>query len=429
MAFDVRRLVDAHAQGRSYQGITRYAARLYRELKSRSDEVVMHPVYVHGAGTVSGLDAAASVALEEWTSCEGTPLTRAPSDAGSRALAIVNRLQRRLQDVPLAPRVLGRFERLLRRARALDSASRELGADVFHSPVNPLPRDPRMSRPRVLTVHDCIYLKYPEFYPVPGQTPAIRRALDSIDVDRDYVICNSESTRRDLMTFLDIPRERTWVTPLAADNHFFTPDRQIAARRLSELGLEQGRFVVALAQSEKRKNIPRLVQAFHRARKEDDWKLLLVCGADYAPRLRELLQEKGLLSESLCFATGVDDRTLAGLFGLARAFVYVPLYEGFGIPPLEAMAAGCPVVVANNSSIPEVVGEAGVYVDAQVPESIGQGLSRLLEDGDLPAGLAEAGRIRAGGFSWRRTAAMTLEVYREIRQRPLAEERRRATGR
>jgi len=423
VAFDIRRLVDAHVQRQPHQGITRYTLRLYQQLRERPDEIKVVPVYLHPLDPVRiGLDkalqqASALGALGRNLGA-GIELPWARRRLSARLVGWLHRLDDSLGSLR-APRALLRVaQRKLLEAAYLPRATSPVRADLFHSPVNPLPdpwRTPALHR--VLTVHDCIYLKRPELYPLPGRVPAIRKALDSLDPSRDFVICDSASTRSDLLEFVDLPADQAHVVPLAADEAFHHPDPGAGRGRLAALGLEPDRYLLALAQSEKRKNILRLVEAFRHSAASADLDLVLVTNATYAPKLAALLGDLSLAGPRVRVVTEVDDRELAGLLALATAFVYVPLYEGFGIPTLEAMAAGCPVVAADNSSIPEVTADAARYVDAEDAASIVAGLDEIVRDRALRDRLRARGRERARRFSWRRTAEETVDVYRRVLER------------
>jgi alpha-1,3-rhamnosyl/mannosyltransferase len=248
---------------------------------------------------------------------------------------------------------------------------------------------------------------------MPGRTPAIRIAIDSLDPGRDFVICDSHSTKRDLLEFCELSDDRITVVPLAADEVFTRPDTKAGSRRLEQIGVAPGSYLLALAQSEPRKNIPRLIEAYRRSRCGHDLALVLVCVANHAATLHRVLTECGGDDPAIHVVTGVDDATLSGLLSSSVAFLYVPLYEGFGIPILEAMAAGCPVVTANNSSIPEVACDAVRYVEAEDVASIAIGVEEVARNPTLRAELSSRGRERAAHFSWRRTADETLTVYRQ----------------
>ncbi|MCH9649397.1 MAG: glycosyltransferase family 4 protein [Deltaproteobacteria bacterium] len=423
--FDIKRLVDASVSRKPYQGITRYALRLFEALRDLGDEVVINPVYLHpldpqrigvqkAVTETFGLDAVSTLFGES----VNTLWERHPV-AGS-LLRLINGLERRFggDQNRLVGRALGSLQRQLVPKSFGTSESSSIGGQIFHSPVNPLPpRRLTKNHARVVTVHDCLFLKFPEFYPNPGQVPAIRRTLDSIDPSTDFVVCDSENSRRDLHSYLDIDPSRTTVVPLSADPQFFDPDTEKARRRLDSLGVTPGEYLLALAQSEPRKNIPKMVEAYLRARGEDstpEVDLVLVTWESHRIPLLSTLEDQGLMRDSIKIITDVDDATLSGLYGLATALVYAPLYEGFGIPPLEAMASGCPVIVADNSSLPEVVGEAGIYVDAEDVQSIAVAITELVADAQRQSHLRELGLAHAAGFSWQRTAQMTLDFYQEM---------------
>ncbi|MEM7480887.1 MAG: glycosyltransferase family 1 protein [Acidobacteriota bacterium] len=451
--FDIKRLVDASVTRKPHQGITRYALRLFESLRELGDEVVVNPVYLHpldpqrigvkkAVTETFGLDAVANLFGENVQT-----LWDRQSVAGF-GLRLINGLERRFGGDPnrLFGRALGSLQRSLVTRSFGTAESSSIAGQIFHSPVNPLPPRRLTERhARVVTVHDCLFLKFPELYPNPGQVPAIRRTLDSIDPHSDFVICDSENSRRDLHNYLEIAQDRTTVVPLSADAQFFTPDLAEAQRRLAALEVTPGHYLLALAQSEPRKNIPKMVEAYLRFRNESRPRpaapgpaapepaapgpaapgpaatqpaelpdLVLVTWESHRRRLLATLREEGLLSDTIKILTEVDDAALSGLYALATALVYAPLYEGFGIPPLEAMAAGCPVIVADNSSLPEVVGDAGVYVDAEDTADIARAIQALARDPNRRRGLSEKGRARAAQFSWRRTAEMTVDFYREM---------------
>jgi len=426
VAFDIRRLVDAHIQRQVHQGITRYTLRLYQQLSVRPEEIEVVPVYLHPLDPVRiGLDKTrqqvrALGALDRDLGLKiELPLAR--RRPGARLIGLLDRLEDVFGSLKRPRALLRLAQRKLLETCYLPRASCPLSADLFHSPVNPLPAPRRTPSPhRVLTVHDCIYLKRPELYPLRGRTPAIRKALDSLDLSRDHVICDSSSTRRDLLELVDLPGDQAHVVPLAADETFRHPDLAAGRHRLATLGIEPDRYLIALAQREKRKNIPRLVEAFRRSVASKEFDLLLVASSAYAPELEGSLAEVGLAGPPVRIATKVDDEALAGLLALATGFVYVPLYEGFGMPTLEAMAAGCPVVAADNSSIPEVTADAARYVDAEDVWSIADGLDELARDRALRDRLRARGLARAMRFSWRRTADETIDVYRLVLDRAAA---------
>jgi glycosyltransferase involved in cell wall biosynthesis len=291
--------------------------------------------------------------------------------------------------------------------------------DIYHSPFNPLPPVSWTGNAiRFLTVHDCIHLKSPDMAP---EIPApVSHSLNSVDTSRDYVICDSEYTRQDMLTFLPIAPERTRVIPLAASKLFTQPRKELAYPLLQAEGISPGKYVLALGQLEPRKNILALARAFRDAYKQghlQGYVLLLTTarGGQRTALFKQILA-LGLPETAIKIVFDVDDEMLAALYACAGLFAYVSLYEGFGIPPLEAMSAGCPVLVSHTSSLPEVVGEAGEYVDPHDTESIAAGMIRILHDQELRASLIERGKAQAARFAWQTTAAKTLEFYQEAHE-------------
>jgi glycosyltransferase involved in cell wall biosynthesis len=289
--------------------------------------------------------------------------------------------------------------------------------DIYHSPYYPLPPHHWTGNAvRLLTVHDCINLKYPHLSPeIPA---AVGKSLRSVDPSTDYVICDSEYTRQDVLTFIPIAPERTRVIPLAASDLFKRPNKDLAYSLLQTEGVAPEKYVLGLGQLYPRKNLLNLARAFlHGYRQGDlkDYVLLFVTsrGANRTSLFKQLYA-LGLPESAVRVVYNIDDETLAALYACAGLFAYVSFYEGFGIPPLEAMSAGCPVVVSQASSLPEVVGDAGEYVDPHDIESIAAGLARVLHNADLRAALIDKGHQQAARFSWHNTSSMNLEFYREV---------------
>jgi glycosyltransferase involved in cell wall biosynthesis len=241
--------------------------------------------------------------------------------------------------------------------------------------------------------------------------PAIRRAR--------RLVCNSRSTEADLVRLFPRAAGRTAVIPFAADRSFHepgAPDRLASVARRH--GVEPGRYVMATGTLEPRKNLTRLIRA-HAALPTElrrDHPLLIA-----GPRGWE---EREILSavaggDGVRLAGYVPDEDLAALYAACAVFCYPSLYEGFGLPVLEAMAAGAPVVTSQVSSLPEVGGDAVVYVDPEDEAAIGAALQRLLASPAERAELAERGRHRAAEFSWERTTRAVLgELERAAEPRP-----------
>lgn len=309
--------------------------------------------------------------------------------------------------VPARPPAL----RALWEAARLPGLVRRTGADLFHGPAFTAPR--RLSCPSVVTIHDCVFLRFPEtirrsrrfFYGRSIQGAANRAACVMVD---------SESTGRDVESLMGIPRERIKVVPLGVGPEFFVSKEEPdgSARIRKQVGVD-GDFILSAGTLEPRKNLETLIRSYGELkRRRPGTPPLVLAGRKgwMSDSLTALVDELDL-SDDVRWPGFVDDRDLPSLMALATVFVCVSLYEGFGLPPLEAMAAGTPVIVSNTSSLPEVVGDAGRLVDPRDPAMIAGAIEELLVDSELRDSLAAAGRDRAEAFTWDRTAAAVHDVY------------------
>ncbi len=280
--------------------------------------------------------------------------------------------------------------------------------DLVHATSAAVP--PTRGRPLVATVHDLAFRHYPEAYPAAGRRYHDRSAR-IVAAEAARVLVPSEATARDLAELYGVDRGRVTITPLGVGLSD-EPDHAGARRLLGELGV-RGPFLLAVGTLEPRKNLPRLLAAFGEVTDDlpDHW-LVVVGPVGWGPRLRptwDLVRVK--------LAGRVGDGVLHALYQAADGLAYPSLYEGFGLPVLEAMANGTPVLTSDCSSLPEVAGGAALLVDPLDRAAIAAGLVRLVGDAALRDRLTEAGRRRAAGFSWRATAAATWATYREVAER------------
>jgi glycosyltransferase involved in cell wall biosynthesis len=293
---------------------------------------------------------------------------------------------------------------------------RRLGADLLHSPHYVVPL--LGSRPTVVTIHDCIHLLFPQYLPnrMAGQYAALmmRKAIQRSAL----VFTVSEASRRDILRFFpQADPERVWVAPNAIDDALLEHPGEEEMDRVRERYQIRGRFVLYAGNIKPHKNLGRLVAAFARVKQRggmDDLKLLIIGdeSSGYGG-LRRSVEAAGVRQDVRFFGF-VPERTLAALYRLAAVFAFPSLYEGFGLPPLEAMACGTPVVTSRLSSLPEVVGEAALLVDPESVEDIADGLARVLEDSALSARLVEAGHERARHFSWERSVQAIHSGYMKV---------------
>jgi glycosyltransferase involved in cell wall biosynthesis len=271
--------------------------------------------------------------------------------------------------------------------------------DIYHGTNYVIP--PLRRVPGVVTIFDLIML-FPEF----GVSTFRREELKKYIDRADSVICISDHTKNDLINFFNVPDDKIRVTLLAADESFkIISDNDAVIKVTQRLGIE-GDYLLYTGTMDARKNILNLVRAFSilKTEKRIHHKLVLAGKKGWLyNEILKIVQTVGL-DKDVIFTGYVADEDMPYLYNGAELFAYPSLYEGFGLPPLEAMACGCPVVTSNTTSIPEVVGDAGLMVD---PHS--------LEDSALRSELSERGLKRASEFSWKRCASETLEIYRNLK--------------
>jgi glycosyltransferase involved in cell wall biosynthesis len=257
---------------------------------------------------------------------------------------------------------------------------------------------------RVLTVYDLIHEKFPQSF-LSGDPIAQNRAKA---VQRaDHIICISESTRRDLVDIYDVPESKISVTYLGYD--------RLTANNVVASGLVGPKpYLLYVGSRHGYKNFDGLISAFAAsAILKTGARIVCFGGGALTSAERALLAQHKLSADDVVQIGGNDER-LAALYLGAMAFVYPSKYEGFGIPPLEAMSLGCPVICSNTSSIPEVVGDAAAYFDPNDVESMRQAMELVMQSPDRRQELIALGKSRFPAFSWARCAMETLAIYRKL---------------
>jgi glycosyltransferase involved in cell wall biosynthesis len=286
--------------------------------------------------------------------------------------------------------------------------------DVFHAPHYVLPA--AVSCPSVVTIHDCIHLMFPQYLPNRRAYLYARTVMWAAAKRADAILTVSEASKRDILRFFDVPAEKVVVVYNAIDERFWTvPDDADVARVRERYQLEHG-FVLYAGNVKPHKNIERLIDAFADIRQGEFEELkLLIIGDEISklPALRRAVHRHHL-HKHVRFLGYVSDETLAILYRLAAVFVFPSLYEGFGLPPLEAMASGTPVVTSNVAALPEVTGDAAVLVDPLDTSSIVRGVRNVLTDANLASTLRRKGPLRAREFSWERSVAKTRTLYERV---------------
>lgn len=270
--------------------------------------------------------------------------------------------------------------------------------ETYYSPKSVAPSGTKV----VLTVYDMIHELYPECFSARDRTTeykkkAVKRA--------HHVICISENTQKDLIRLFGVAPEKTTVVHLG---FALTQCGQAA------LPLQKRPFILYVGSRHGYKNFERLVAAYASSPElRDNYDLIAFGGGAFKPQEFEMIRRLHVPLTQVREMSG-DDGVLAALYSQAAMFVYPSLYEGFGIPPLEAMSFDCPVASSNTSSIPEVVGNAAIQFDPLDADSIANSLVSLASNSALRAQLIERGRARVMMFSWEQCAQQTLGVYRAL---------------
>ena len=301
----------------------------------------------------------------------------------------------------------------LREHVSLPLKLRSLGAELLHSPhyVRPL----FCTIPSVVTIHDCIHLLFPQYLPNRMAFRYARFVMGSAIRNSSIVFTVSEASRADILRFYpSTDPSKVHVVPNAIDAELLVDPGEAERDRVRERYQIRGRFVLFAGNVKPHKNLERLIRAFARVRcQEGNEDLRLVLIGDDVSRyasLRRTADEAGVRQEVRFFGF-VPHETLAALYRMATVFAFPSLYEGFGLPPLEAMACGTPVVTSRISSLPEVVGDGALLVDPYNEDDIAQGIARLLDDQDLRARLVERGLERAASYSWARSVRQIHAGY------------------
>ena len=304
----------------------------------------------------------------------------------------------------------GLISRLRFDHRSVRAVAQREAVDLLHYPASTGCLFP--PRPLVQTVHDLCFLRHPEWFPA-SKNLYYRLFIGPTARKADMLLADSQATAEDIQTLLGIPESRIRVTPLGVGPEFYprTQEEQLAVRARYALPENFFLFVGTL---EPRKNLVRLIQAWDKAC-ASGLPHLVVAGrrgwkADAVFKALQNVRN----SDTLDLPGFVADEDLPALLSAAQAFIWPSLMEGFGLPLLEAMACGTPVLTSNLSSMPEVVGHAALLVDPTSEDQLAQAMMALAHDERLRASLSELGSRRVKRFSWARTAHLTAAAYREL---------------
>jgi glycosyltransferase involved in cell wall biosynthesis len=276
---------------------------------------------------------------------------------------------------------------------------------------------PLISCKTVVTIHDILFESHPEYF------PEVHRKLLKFFIPfsakrANRIISVSEFTKKQIIKYYGIPEKKISVIHEGASNKFApVSDKDLIASVLSKYGVKK-KYILFVGRIEPRKNIIGLLKAFEYIKKRGNKDLCLVIVGNQD----RIFQENALfdkikemqIESDIVFTGGVSENELPVLYNSAEVLVYPAFAEGFGLPVLEAMACGTPVITSNTTSLPEVVGEAAILVNPYSTEEIGQAIGKILDNDNLRQELIDRGLQRAENFSWEEAAKKTIEVYKEV---------------
>jgi len=288
--------------------------------------------------------------------------------------------------------------------------------DVFHimgaGAINPLLRTVKL----VATIYDLIPIKFPDFFDEKTRRH-FNCYFNNVIPKADVVIAISNSTKEDILEYFDIPGNKVEVVAPGFDSELYRQmqDKSMIDKIKAKYGIDKN-YILFVGTLEPRKNLQKLIKAYSILPEylKSDY-LLVVCGKKglfFEELFRAVKELK--LEEKVIFTGYVPDEDLPFLMNGAEVFVYPSLYEGFGLPPLEAMACGTPVISSKVSSLPEVVNDAGILINPNDVEELSDALLRVLSNNELRAQLSEKGLKQASKFSWKKTAMKIVEIYNKV---------------
>jgi glycosyltransferase involved in cell wall biosynthesis len=303
---------------------------------------------------------------------------------------------------------------LIRIPLTLAAELRKRPVDVLHVQFTAPPFSPC---PVVVSVHDLSFEHLPQTFNRRSRTQLRLTVRHSVK-RAARILTLSEHTRRDMIETYGTSPERITAIPLAAPSYFGRVREERELQRVRHIYGIEGDYILCVSSIQPRKNLPRLVRAYESLRNKRGPgklpKLVLVgkCAWLYDETLRSI--EEGRMKDSIILTGYVPQSDLPALYSGSICFVYPSYFEGFGLPPLEAMKCGTPVIAGNRTSLPEVVGDAGILVDPFDVNAIAAAIERLVDDPDLRQQLSVKGVARSRLFDWNETARRTLNIYEQV---------------
>ncbi len=321
----------------------------------------------------------------------------------------------RLKSIPVSDRVLNIVWHRLRLPLPVEAFTGK--ADVFHSPDFVLPLVWRARA--IVTVHDLSFMRTPQC-----AEPSLRAYLNKVvprSIQRaDLILADSHNTKRDIIELLGVDARKIQVVPAGVGERFHPIDDEAALEKVRRRYHLEEPFILSVSTLEPRKNFTGLIEAYAQLIERGSQiqriphKLVIAGAKGWLYEEIFATVERLGLAERVIFPGFVAEEDLPALYNLADLLAFPSLYEGFGLPPLEAMACGTPVVTSNSSSLPEIVGGVGIMVEATDTEGLVEAMRRALQDGELRRSMIEKGLEQAKKFSWRKAAEKLLGAYRRM---------------
>ena len=285
--------------------------------------------------------------------------------------------------------------------------------DIVHDPYDIGPLSFKMPFKKIITVHDMAYFFFPRISGLKiiiGHKVLFNKTLKTAD----KIIAISNSTKEDLITYFKVPEDKIVVIPHGVSEKFKQLDEEDISKSTQKYQLNFP-YILYVGSLESRKNILNLIKAFYELKmKNIEQKLVIVGKTNENKKILSRFIKNHNLQNDIVFTGFVADDDLPALYNAADLFVYPSIYEGFGLPPLEAMACGTPVITSNISSLPEVVGDAGIMIDHSNVEALAEAMRDVLADESLRNSIISKGLKRAKMFNWKKCAKETLKVYEEV---------------
>lgn len=291
------------------------------------------------------------------------------------------------------------------------------GLDLFFSPYFPIPE--RRTFKGILTIHDLIPLRYPELFVNERVFDYFNEELRDNIKKVDHIIAVSDSTKKDIIDFYDVPESKISVTHLGVNKFFLDELKKINYQAvtdvLNKLKIVEP-FILSVCTLEPRKNLSRVLKAFELVQERTRESLQLVLVGSVGWKIDTLFEEikNSKYMENIVLTGFISDQELSILFSKTQLFIYPSLYEGFGLPVLEAMAHGAPVLTSNVSSLPEVGGDAVLYCDPYSIEEMAVNIEKVIFSRELNEELRGKGKVRAKRFTWKNTAEKTMGVFEKV---------------